>query len=129
MNVIELLSKDRFAAKIGIEILEAANGHARAQLEIKDEHLNGIDIAQGGAIFSLADMALAAAANSHGNLAVSLNVSISFLKPAGKGMLFAEAKEISLNNKLASYIVNITNVQGALIANAQGMVYRKKETF
>ena len=125
MNVEEFLSKDRFAAKEGIELLEAADGKAKARFEVRDEHLNGVDIAQGGSIFTLADFALAAAANSHGNIAVTVNVNISFLKAMGKGMLFAEACEISKNKKIASYIINIKNSQNDLIASAQGMVYFK----
>jgi acyl-CoA thioesterase len=129
MDVKEFLSKDRFAALLGIELLEASNGKAKAKLDIKEEHLNALDIAQGGAIFSLADLTFAAAANSHGNIAVAINANISFLKAAGKGTLYAEAFEISRNYRIATYTINITNTQGDLIACFQGMVYRKKETF
>jgi len=125
----ELLSKDKFATFIGIELLEVSEGRAKAKLEIKDEHLNGVQMAQGGAIFSLVDFALAAAANSHGNIAVSVNMTISFLKAVGKEVLYAEAVEISRSSKLATYTVNVTNQQGELIAALQGTVYRKKETF
>jgi len=127
MDIREIMRKDRFAAMLGIELLEASDGKAKAKLEIKDEHLNAIDIAQGGAIFSLADLAFAAASNSHGNIAVAINANISFVKAAGKGILFAEAVETSLNNRIATYTINITNSQGELIACFQGMVYRKKE--
>ena len=129
MTTKELLGKDQFAALLGIELLEAHEGRAKAKLEIKDEHLNGVKMAQGGAIFSLADFALAAAANSHGNIAVSINVSVSFLKAAGKEVLYAEAIEISRSAKLATYTVNVTNQKNEMIASLQGMVYRKKEMF
>jgi acyl-CoA thioesterase len=129
MDVKEFLSKDRFAAMLGIELIEAANGKARAKLEIKENHLNALDIAQGGAIFSLADLAFAAASNSYGNIAVAINANISFVKSAGKGTLYAEAFETSRNFKIATYTINITNSEGDLIASFQGMVYRKKETF
>jgi len=35
---------------------------------------------------------------------------------------------VAINQKLASYTVNVTDEQGVLIAVFQGMVYRKKET-
>ena len=129
MNVRELLGKDRFAKLLGIELLEVSEGRAASKMEIRDEHLNGVDIAQGGAIFTLADFTLAAAANSHGTVAVVLNASISFIRAAQKGLLFAEAIESSKNNKTATYNVNVTNAQGELIAEYHGMAYRKKETF
>jgi acyl-CoA thioesterase len=129
MNVKGFINKDRYAVGLGIELIEAADGKAKAKLDIKDIHLNAMDYANGGAIFSLADLTLAAAANSHGNLSVSINVSISFIKTVGKGTLFAEAIETSRNNKIATYTISITNEQGELIACVHGMVYRKKETF
>jgi acyl-CoA thioesterase len=129
MDVKEFLKKDRFAKLLGIELLEVSNGNARAKLDIKDDHLNALDIVQGGAIFSLADMALAAAANSHGIVAVAINVNISFFKAAGKGTLYAEANETSRNSKIAYYNINITNSQGELISCTQGMVYFKKDVF
>jgi len=129
MNVRELLGQDRFAKLLGIELLEVSNGKAKSKMEIRDEHLNGVDIAQGGVIFTLADFTLAAAANSYGNVALVINISASFVKAAEKGVLFAEAVESSKNIKTATYNVNVTNAQGELIAEFHGMVYVKKETF
>ncbi len=128
MDIKEFLKNDRFAAFLGIELLEAVDGMAKAKLEIKEEHLNMISIAHGGAIFSLADYTFAAASNSHGNIAVAINASISFIKAAGKGTLIAEAFEVSRNHKLATYNINITNSAKELIASFQGMVYRKRDS-
>lgn len=129
MNIREFIRNDKFALFLGIELLEVADGRAKAKLEIKDEHLNAAQIAHGGAIFTLADLTLAAASNSYGNIAISVNVNISFLKASGKGVLYAEAFEISKNNKLATYTINVTDAQGELVANIQGMVYRKEKMF
>lgn len=129
MNVRELLGKDQFARLLGIELLEVSEGKAISKMEIRDEHLNGVDIAQGGAIFTLADFTLAAAANSHGTVAVVINANINFIKAAQKGLLFAEAIESSKNNRTATYNVNVTNEQGELIAEYHGMAYRRGETF
>ncbi len=90
-------------------------------------HLNGVDVAQGGAVFTLADFAFAAASNSHGNVALAVNVSITFMKAARTGTLWAEAREISKNFKLGSYTVEVKDDQGELVALFQGMVYRKSE--
>ena len=129
MDIKEFLEKDKFAALLGIELLEASNGSAKTKLDIKDKHLNAMNTVHGGAIFSLADLTLAAAANSYGTVAVAINANISFLKAAINGTLYAEAIEISKNNKIAYYNINITNSQGDLISCFQGMVYFKKEVF
>ncbi len=127
MDFKELISRDRFASLTGIELLEAGDGQARAKLEVTEDHLNGLGIVQGGAIFTLADVAFAAASNSHGKIAVGINVNISFLKATGRGMLYAEAIETARNPKIASYLIKVTDEQGGLVASCQGMVYRKKE--
>jgi acyl-CoA thioesterase len=129
MDPKKFLQNDRFAKLLGIELLEVGEGNATAQLEIKEEHLNTVDIAHGGAIFSLADYAFAAASNSHGNIAVGINANISFVKAAGKGILTAVATEISRTHRLATYNILVSNSEDELIASFQGMVYRKKETF
>lgn len=128
MDVKEFIGKDRFANLLGIQLLEVSDGIAKAKMELLDEHMNAVNIAQGGAIFSLADLTLAAAANSQGKVAVAVNVNISFVKAAGKGTLYAEAFETSRSYKLATYTINITNSDGELVACAQGMVYRKEES-
>ena len=117
--------KDRFCAFIGVELTEVSEGHAKAKLDIKEHHLNGVGIVQGGAIFTLADFAFAAASNSHGTVAVGINTSISYVTAVSGGTLYADAREISKNHKIGTYTVDVTNEKGEMIAIFQGMVYRK----
>ena len=118
---------DKFADYVGIELLEVSAGSAKAKMEIKKHHLNGVNTVHGAAIFTLADLVFAVASNSHGTIAMGINVNISYLKAIKEGILYAEAKEVSKNPKLASYQVQITDAVGDLVAIFQGMVYRKKE--
>ncbi len=118
---------DRFAERNNIELLTVAPGKATAKMTLHPHHLNGYSTVQGGAIFTLADFAFAAASNSHGNVAVAINVSISFLKAATTGTLWAEARELSKNFKLGTYTVEVKDDAGDLVAIFQGMVYRKKD--
>jgi acyl-CoA thioesterase len=124
----EFFKNDRFAAANGIELMEVSDGRARARMEIKESHLNSVDLVHGGAIFALADLAFAAASNSHGTVAVAINASIWYVKAAMEGTLFAEAREVSMNPKLATYTIEVTDQTGELIASFQGMVYRKQQT-
>jgi len=128
-NVRNLLSRDQFAKHCGIELLEVSRGYAKAAMTLQKSHLNGAGTVHGGAIFTLADFVFAAASNSHGTIAVAINVSISYVKAAINGTLTAEAQEESINPKLATYRVRVTDETGDLVAAFQGMVYRKKETF
>ena len=96
-------------------------------MTLHPHHWNAVNIAQGGALFTLADFAFAAASNSHGTIAVAINVSISYLKGVSSGTLWAEAREISKSFKIGSYTVEIKDEQGEMVALFQGMVYRKQE--
>ena len=127
-KVIEFFKdRDRYARFVGIELLDVGPGYARARFEVQEHHLNALDTAHGAAIFALADVVFQAASNSHGLMALAINVSISFLKAVRGGTLVAEAREVSLNPKLASYTVEVTDEAGDTVAIFQGMVYRKKE--
>ncbi len=128
MELKEFFARDRFAASAGIELVDTAEGYARAVMPVKESHLNGVSTVQGGAIFTLADLAFAAACNSHGTVAVAINVSISFVKAATQGTLTAEAREVAVNPKLSSVTVNVMDDSGDLVAVFQGMAYRKKMT-
>lgn len=121
------MENDRFAKLCGMEIEEIREGYGRASMTVDDRHLNGLDITQGGVIFTLADFAFACAANSHGPVTVSITVSMSFLKAAEAGdKLVAEAREISLSRKLAVYEMEVSNGTD-LVAKMTGTVYRRTQ--
>ena len=129
MDIIKkFVQNDHFAAHLGVEMLEYGDGRAKAKMTLRKHHLNSAGMTHGGAIFSLADAVFSAASNSHGTLAVAINVSISFFKALKEGDLFAEGREVSRNPKLATYLIDVTDGQGNAIALFQGTVYRKKES-
>ena len=63
---------DRFAKRADVELVSVFPGHATARMAIQPYHWNGLENVQGGAVFTLADFAFAAASNSHGNVAVAI---------------------------------------------------------
>ncbi len=127
VSLQHFFKNDQFAERSNIELLSVSPEQARAKMTLHPHHLNGYGTIQGGAIFTLADFAFAAASNSHGTVAVAINVSITFMKAAKTGTLWAEAREISRNFKLGSYTVEVKDDQGELVALFQGLAYRKSE--
>jgi acyl-CoA thioesterase len=119
------VAQDAFARSIGIEVPEYGDGRATARLTIEPRHLNSAGTLHGGAIFSLADAAFAAASNSHGTLAVSIDAGISYFVAVKDGVVTAEAREVSRNAKLGTYQIDVTAEDGRLIAGFRGTVYRK----
>lgn len=124
-ELIKNVKDDKFAKYVGIRLIEVGKGFAITELTLSETHLNGVDRVQGGVIFTLADYAFGAASNSHGFSTVGINVNISYFKaPTGK-IIRAEAKEISAQNKICGYQVNVLDEDGSLIANFNGLGYRK----
>ena len=126
MDIFEFLKGDRFAVNAGVELLEVGNGYAKARMEIKPEHLNGGGVSQGGAIFTLADLAFAATSNSHARLTLSINSTINFFRAESSGYLYAEAREVLDKKRLSNCEVRITNEAGRLVATFNGTGYRKE---
>jgi acyl-CoA thioesterase len=121
-------TEDKFARHSGIELVDAGPGWAKTSMKIEPYHMNGAKTVHGGAIFTLADFAFAVASNSHGTLAMGINTNVSFVKAATGGTLYADAREQSLNPRLASYLVQVSDDNDAVVAIFQGMVYRKKDS-
>ena len=116
---------DRFGKLLGVEILEVGEGSATTSLTITNDHLNAADVAHGGAVFSLADIALAVASNSHGNIALLTNGSITFFGATKEGdTITARAEEIGGSRKLGHYRVEISNSSDEPIAVYTATVYR-----
>lgn len=123
----KFFANDRYAELTGVRIEEAGSGFCKTSLKIEKKHLNAANVVQGGAIFTLADLAFAIASNSHGQLALAINVNISYLSSASTGTLYATATEVNEPNRLGAYDVMVTDERQRVIARFNGMVYRKKQ--
>lgn len=126
-KVRSFFAGDRFAQKAGIEIIDAQPGYSKCRMEITNDHLNAANVVQGGAIFTLADLAFAVASNSRGQLALGISANISFITGRSTGYLYAEAFELSEPKKLGNYEVKIIDEEGTLIALFNGVAYRKNQ--
>lgn len=127
MNIKEILNRtDHFAANAGCRLTEVDDEHAVAEMLVTQEHLNGGQVCQGGALFTLADLAIAALMNCRGQLTFGINNSIMFVSSAKEGdLLRAEAVSVSNHPKIPSVEVRVTNEEGRLICHVTGMGYRK----
>ncbi|MBU8849628.1 MAG: hotdog fold thioesterase [Desulfobacterales bacterium] len=125
------IQKDAFANYLGAKVEIIKPGQSRVSLIVNDNMTNFHGTTHGGIIFAISDMAFAAACNSHGKIAVALNVSICFLKPTYPGdHLVAEAKEEHNGRRTALYNIKIYNKNtGELVAKSQDQAYRKNEWF
>ena len=126
-NIQEILNTtDRFAAGAGCRITEVDASHAVAEMTVTKEHLNAGGVCQGGALFTLADLAMAALMNHQGNLTFGISSNVMFVSSAAEGdRLRAEAIPINDHHRIPSVEVRVTNQEGKLICHLTGMGYRK----
>lgn len=117
-------STNRFAQTAGVELAELSPGRAVCTMVIGTEHANPFGTVNAGAIYTLAETAFGAAANSHGIATVAVNLSINYVKPATEGILTATAVELSLGNRMATYSVRVHDESGDMVADVQAAGYR-----
>ena len=122
-TAMDVFKQDAYAAHLGLEIVEMAAGSALVKMPIKPFHLNGGGRVHGGALLSLADLALAAAAISRGDYGSAISVQMNFMKGATQGTLWARAVELSTGRSIRHYQVGIENDDQQLIASFQGTIY------
>jgi acyl-CoA thioesterase len=126
LQVFHLMyDNDPFSIWLGIELVEIKAGYCCLKMKVKEPMLNGFGIAHGGIAYSLCDSALAFASNSYGIKCVSIETSISHLKPVKQNdELTAAACEIYKGNKTAIYDVVVVNQLNEKVAVFKGTVYR-----
>ncbi|MGE5400426.1 MAG: hydroxyphenylacetyl-CoA thioesterase PaaI [Ignavibacteriales bacterium] len=128
--VAQMLIHDGFSAWLGIELLEIKPGRTLLKMKVRKEMLNGFNICHGGILFALADSAMAFAANTHGQLSVSIENGITYLEKVTEGdVITAGAEEVYRSDKIAVYNVSLTKQDNIRVALFRGTVYRTKKTF
>ena len=107
-------------------MVEVDEQHAVAEMTVTSQHLNGGHVCQGGALFTLADLAIAALMNQHGELTFGISNNVMFVASAKAGdHLRAEACFVANHHKIPAVEVRVTNQKGIMICHVTGMGYRK----
>ncbi len=99
---------DKFAIHLGFEVLESSYGHSKVRAIVREEYLNGVGIAHGGFLYTVADFALAAATNVDGRIALNSTSTINYLQPCPAGAtIIAEASYLFENGKNALCLIKV----------------------
>lgn len=115
-----MFEADAASRALGIELVEASEGHAVATMRITTEMVNGHDIAHGGYVFLLADTTFACACNSYGPVTVAAGADITFVASAKLGdLLTARAVERTRYGRSGIYDVTVER-DGEVIAEFRG---------
>ena len=123
--VNKMFDQDAFSQFLGIEIVDVSEGYCQLKMKVREEMLNGFQIAHGGISYSLADTALAFASNTYGKKCISMETSISHTEGVQAGdILTAKTEELSHTEKIGLYLITISNQDNKEIAYFKGTVYR-----
>jgi acyl-CoA thioesterase len=126
--IFKKVETEPFAQKFGIRLIDLEEGYSKVEMKLTSDMENFFGMAHGGALFALIDEAFETASNSHGTVAVALNMNITYISPPSPGSgLIAEAREISRTQRTAVYNIKLFDEQNLLIASCEALVYRKKE--
>ena len=121
------VGEEPFAKLLDIRLKDVGEGYALCEMEYTERMDNIYGMAHGGAIFALIDEAFEISSNSHGNIAVALNINVTYMMPPEKNTtLTAESREINRTRRTASYQIMVKNNQN-LIAVCQALVYIKDQ--
>jgi acyl-CoA thioesterase len=124
--IFKQVEKEPFAGKLNLQLVELDDGYSAVEMTFSKDIENMFGMAHGGAIFGLIDEAFETASNSHGTVAVALNMNVTYLAaPAPGARLRAVARELNLTRRTAAYEIKVTDQKQTLIATCQALVFRK----
>ncbi|AWK76643.1 phenylacetic acid degradation protein PaaD (plasmid) [Rhodococcus oxybenzonivorans] len=105
-----MFAVDAASQKLGIELIELDDGHARMSMTVTEDMVNGHAITHGGYVFILADTTFAMACNSYDDPAVAARCDIRYLRPTKAGdVLVADAVERARFGRNGIYDVTVTS--------------------
>ncbi|MEW6335012.1 MAG: hotdog fold thioesterase [Thermodesulfobacteriota bacterium] len=123
--IFRRVEQEPFARKFDLKLIDLDAGRSKVSMVFTPDMENMFGKAHGGALFALIDEAFETASNSHGTIAVALNMDISYLaSPRPGATLTAEAREINRTDRTAVYDIKVAEEGGRLIASCQALVYR-----
>ncbi|MGM0454038.1 MAG: PaaI family thioesterase [Thermodesulfobacteriota bacterium] len=127
--IYEAVEKEPLAQTFHMALVEIDRGYSMVKMAYQPEQMANIyQRAHGGAIYCLIDEAFETASQTHGTIAVALNVNVTYVaSPDTEILLFAEAREVSRSRKIANYDIKVNDEDHQLIATCQAVAYRTEK--
>ena len=114
-------SKQAFWKHLGIDLLDVKKGWAKLRLPFSEKLLHPLGIVHGGAIFSLADSAVAMALLGlvgKDEEFTTVEMKINYVSSFKRGEIIAEASILNKGNRIALGDVEIHDDRGRLVAKS-----------
>jgi len=119
------LDADPFATSLGVRLVEAGDDRLVLEMAVTEAHLNFMGVTHGGAVFGLADVALALATNSE-RTAVAVDAHIVYSGGSrADDVLRVEVVGAAGGRRLATHRATVTRGDGRVVALFTGTVYNR----
>lgn len=114
---------DPWSRHLGIRIREESDDGVVAEMPLAGQHMNFLDGAHGGALFSLAEAALRAAAGLGGGIPVVLDAHLALTAGGAEGDIFtATTRPVSVGRTLGVWRVTVERSDGRTVGEFTGTV-------
>jgi uncharacterized protein (TIGR00369 family) len=115
-------AKVPFVQSLGTEMVACGDGLCELQLALVDQHMNGREVAHGGVVMTLLDVAMAFAARSlaeDNSALATIEMKTTFMRPAERA-LRAVGKVLHKTRSMAFCEAHMVDAEGTLVAHASG---------
>jgi len=125
-TLLKAVEQEPLAKTMGIKLIDLDLGYSKVEMTYHPESMDNIyQRAHGGAIYSLIDEAFETACQTHGTIAVALNINVSYISsPEPGSKLYAEASETSRTKRIAHYDIKVVDQNDHLIATCKSVAFR-----
>jgi len=122
-----------FLKLLGVRALEVAEGRALLELDQQPHHQNSLEMAHGGVVMTMLDVAMARASRTmvregEANTLITIEMKTSFMLPA-RDKLRAEGRVLHRTSSMSFCEADLLDGSGRLVARASGTFkYVKRKT-
>lgn len=118
-RIQNILDNDRLVKLFSMQVEEASAEYSRVSAVVKEEFLNGINLAHGGFMFALADVAFALTVNAPGD-AVAVQWALNQFRSSSVGeKVIVECRPLHSGRRLRVVELVISNSEGKVLAKGQ----------
>jgi len=118
-------ANDRLIEIFGMEVEESRAGFAKLSMVVGSNHLNAAGLCHGAALFALADVAFALAVNCHGKMALAIEASMNYFRPAKPAeRITAICQEVFQGRRTGTYLCSLTNDMDKEVALFKATAFR-----
>ncbi len=124
--IMRAVEKEPIAQEFNMQLVELETGQSAVEMTYEPSRMNNLyQRAHGGALYALIDEAFETAGQTHGTIAVAMNVNVTYMASPDPGArLRAEAKEIKRTKRTAAYDIKVFDENRQLMATCQALAFR-----